>query len=205
MLIHLHPDNPQPRNIKTVVDCLRSGGVIIYPTDTIYGIGCDIYNQQAIERICRIKDILPKNANFSFICRDLSHLSDYARNIGTPTFRLLKKALPGPYTFILEATKEVPKLLKTKKDTVGIRVPDHIICQTIIQELGHPIMSASLPMDEDVEYFTDPEIIHDIFEKQVDMVIDSGIGNMLASTIIDCTGDTPELVREGAGPWEGLI
>lgn len=205
MLIHLHPDNPQPRNIKTVVDCLRSGGVIIYPTDTIYGIGCDIYNQQAIERICRIKNIQSKDANFSFICRDLSHLSDYARNIDTPVFRLLKKALPGPYTFILEATKEVPKLLKTKKDTVGIRVPDHIICQTIIQELGHPIMSASLPMDEDVEYFTDPEIIHDIFEKQVDMVIDSGIGNMLASTIIDCTGDSPELVREGAGPWEGLF
>lgn len=205
MLIHLHPDNPQPRNIKTVVDCLRSGGVIIYPTDTIYGIGCDIYNQQAIERICRIKNILPKQANFSFICRDLSHLSDYARNIGTPTFRLLKKALPGPYTFILEATKEVPKLLKTKKDTVGIRVPDHVICQTIIQELGHPIMSASLPMDDDVEYFTDPEMIHDIFEKQVDMVIDSGIGNMLASTIIDCTGDSPALVREGAGSWEELF
>jgi len=205
MLIHLHPDNPQPRNIKTVVDCLRSGGVIIYPTDTIYGIGCDIYNQQAIERICRIKDIAPKNANFSFICRDLSHLSDYARNIDTPVFRLLKKALPGPYTFILEATKEVPKLLKTKKDTVGIRVPDHTICQTIIQELGHPIMSASLPMDDDVEYFTDPEIIHDIFEKQVDLVIDSGIGSMLASTVIDCTGDTPELIREGAGPWEGLF
>jgi tRNA threonylcarbamoyl adenosine modification protein (Sua5/YciO/YrdC/YwlC family) len=205
MLIHLHPDNPQPRNIKTVVDCLRSGGVIIYPTDTIYGIGCDIYNQQAIERICRIKGIQPKDANFSFICRDLSHLSDYARNIDTPVFRLLKKALPGPYTFILEATKEVPKLLKTKKDTVGIRVPDHIICQTIIQELGHPIMSASLPMDEDVEYFTDPEIIHDIFEKQVDMVIDSGIGNMLASTIIDCTSDSPQLVREGAGSWEELF
>lgn len=205
MLIHLHPDNPQPRNIKTVVDCLRSGGVIIYPTDTIYGIGCDIYNQQAIERICRIKGIQSKDANFSFICRDLSHLSDYARNIDTPVFRLLKKALPGPYTFILEATKEVPKLLKTKKDTVGIRVPDHIICQTIIQELGHPIMSASLPMDDDVEYFTDPEIIHDIFEKQVDMVIDSGIGNMLASTIIDCTSDSPQLVREGAGQWEGLF
>jgi len=205
MLIQLHPDNPQPRNIKTVVDCLKSGGVIIYPTDTIYGIGCDIYNPQAVERICKIKNILPKNANFSFICRDLSHLSDYARNIGTPTFRILKKALPGPYTFILEATKEVPKLLKTKKDTVGIRVPDHVICQTIIQELGHPIMSASLPMDEDVEYFTDPEIIHDIFGNQVDLVIDSGIGNMVGSTVIDCTKDAPELIREGAGEWEGLL
>jgi tRNA threonylcarbamoyl adenosine modification protein (Sua5/YciO/YrdC/YwlC family) len=205
MLLHIHPDNPQPRNIQTVVDCLKSGGVIIYPTDTIYGIGCDIYNQQAIERICRIKNILPKNANFSFICRDLSHLSDYARNIDTPIFRILKNALPGPYTFILEATKEVPKSLKTKKDTVGIRVPDHIICQTIVQELGHPLMSASLPMDDDVEYFTDPEIIHDIFGKQVDLVIDSGIGNMIASTVIDCTDGTPQLVREGAGKWEGII
>lgn len=205
MLIHLHPDNPQPRNIKTVVDCLRSGGVIIYPTDTIYGIGCDIYNQAAIERICRIKNILSKNAHFSFICRDLSHLSDYAKNIATPTFRLLKKALPGPYTFILDATKEVPKSLKTKKDTVGIRVPDHIICQTIIQELGHPIMSTSLPTDEDVEYYTDPEIIHDIFEHQVDMVIDSGIGSMIGSTIIDCTNNEPLLIREGAGSWENLL
>lgn len=205
MLLHIHPDNPQPRNIQTVVDCLKSGGVIIYPTDTIYGIGCDIYNQQAIERICRIKNILPKNANFSFICRDLSHLSDYARNIDTPIFRILKNALPGPYTFILEATKEVPKSLKTKKDTVGIRVPDHIICQTIVQELGHPLMSASLPMDEDVEYFTDPEIIHDIFGKQVDLVIDSGIGNMIASTVIDCTDGSPQLVREGAGKWEGIV
>lgn len=205
MLIHLHPDNPQTRNVKTVVDCLRSGGVIIYPTDTIYGIGCDIYNQAAIERICRIKNIAPKNANFSFICRDLSHLSDYARNIGTPVFRLLKRALPGPYTFILEATKEVPKLLKTKKDTVGIRVPDHIVCQTIVQELGHPLISTSLPMDDNVEYYTDPEIIHDIFEKQVDMVIDSGIGSMLASTVIDCTTDEPVLIREGTGDWESLL
>lgn len=205
MLLHIHPDNPQPRNIQTVVDCLRSGGVIIYPTDTIYGIGCDIYNQQAIERICRIKNILPKNANFSFICRDLSHLSDYARNIDTPIFRILKTALPGPYTFILEASREVPKALKTRKDTVGIRVPDHNICQTIVQELGHPIMSASLPMSEDVEYYTDPEMIYDIFGKQVDIVIDSGIGNMIASTVIDCTDGTPQLVREGAGKWEGIV
>jgi tRNA threonylcarbamoyl adenosine modification protein (Sua5/YciO/YrdC/YwlC family) len=205
MLIPLHPDNPQPRNIKTVVDCLRSGGVIIYPTDTIYGLGCDIYNQQAIERICKIKGLNPKHAHFSFICRDLSHLSDFARNIGNPTFRLLKKALPGPYTFILEATRQVPKMLKTKRDTVGIRVPDHIICQQIIESLGNPIMSASLPMEEDVAYYTDPELIHDVFQHQVDIVIDSGIGNMQASTVIDCTGDAPELVREGAGEWEHLF
>lgn len=205
MLIHLHPDNPQPRNLKTIVDCLKSGGVIIYPTDTIYGIGCDIYNQSAIEKICRIKNIQPKHANFSFICRDLSHLSDYARNISTPTFRILKKALPGPFTFILEATREVPKLLKTKKDTVGIRVPDHVICQQIIEALGHPIMSASLPMDEDVAYYTDPEIIHEIFENQVDIVVDGGIGNITSSTVIDCTGTQPELIREGAGNWEQLL
>lgn len=205
MLLRIHPDNPQERNINTVVECLQSGGVIIYPTDTIYGIGCDIYNTSAIERICRIKNIQPKNANFSFICRDLSHLSDYARNINTPVFRILKRALPGPFTFILEATREVPKLLKTKKDTVGIRVPDHHICQAILQKLGHPLISASLPMEEDVEYYTDPEIIHDIFEKQVDIVVDSGIGNMVASTIIDCTSGEPELIREGAGSWEELI
>ncbi len=205
MLLHIHPDNPQPRNIQTVVECLRSGGVIIYPTDTIYGIGCDIYNQQAIERICRIKNILPKNANFSFICRDLSHLSDYARNIDTPIFRILKNALPGPYTFILEATKEVPKSLKTKKDTVGIRVPDHIISPDHRAGVGAPADERFLLMDEDVEYFTDPEMIHDIFGKQVDLVIDSGIGNMIASTVIDCTDGTPQLVREGAGKWEGLV
>lgn len=201
MLIHLHPDNPQERNIKTVIDTLKRGGIIIYPTDTIYGIGCDIYNANAIERICRIKDIQPKNAQLSFICRDLSHLSDFARNIDTPIFRILKKALPGPYTFILEASREVPKLLKTKKDTVGIRVPDHKICQMIVAALGNPIMSTSLPMDEDIEYYTDPEMIHEIFENKVDMVINGGIGNSISSTIIDCTNGEVELVREGAGEW----
>src|SRR6185312_2524995 len=140
MLLHIHPDNPQQRNINTVIECLRSGGVIIYPTDTIYGIGCDIYNVEAITRICRIKNIDPKKAQFSFICSDLSHLSDYTKNVDTPTFRLLKAALPGPYTFILDASREVPKMLKTKKDTVGIRIPDNNICNTIVKELGHPIM-----------------------------------------------------------------
>ncbi len=201
MLIHLHPDNPQERNLKVVIDTLKKGGVIIYPTDTIYGIGCDINNSDAIERICRIKNIQSKKANFSFICQDLSHLSDYARNIDTPTFRLLKKALPGPYTFILEASRQVPKLLKTKKDTVGIRVPNHRICQMIVEELGNPIMSTSLPIAEDVEYYTDPETIHDMFENQVDLVIDGGIGNISMSTIVDFTTGAPELIREGAGEW----
>ncbi len=205
MLLQIHPDNPQPRNIKMVVDCLRAGGVIIYPTDTIYGIGCDISNPEAIARIARIKGIDVKKAQFSFICSDLSHLSDYAKSVDTPTFRLLKAALPGPYTFILEASKQVPKLLKTKKDTVGIRVPENVICQTIVAELGRPLISASLPMDIDIEYYTDPELMFEALGKLVDIVIDGGIGSVLFSTVIDCTGGAPVLVREGAGEWEHLI
>lgn len=205
MLIHIHPDNPQQRNISTVIDCLRNGGVIIYPTDTIYGIGCDIYNADAIARICRIKGIDPKKAQFSFICSSLSNLSDYTKSVDTPVFRMLKKALPGPYTFILEASKVVPKMLKTKKDTVGIRVPDNKICNAIVTQLGHPIMSASLPMDIDVEYFTDPELMHDQFEKLVDIVIDGGIGGIVPSTVIDCSDGVPELIREGAGDWKSLL
>jgi tRNA threonylcarbamoyl adenosine modification protein (Sua5/YciO/YrdC/YwlC family) len=205
MLLHIHPDDPQPRNIKTVVECLLDGGVIIYPTDTIYGIGCNIFNADAIARIARIKGIDAKKAQFSFICSDLSHISDYARSVDTPIFRMLKAALPGPYTFILQASKQVPKQLKTKKDTVGIRVPDNKICLDIVKQLGHPLMSTSLPMDSDVEYYTDPEIMHEQFEKLVDIVIDGGIGQVLSSTVIDCTQGTPTLVRAGAGEWEKLI
>jgi len=205
MYLHIHPDDPQERNIRTVVDSLRKGGVIIYPTDTIYGLGCDIYNTEAIERICRIKKTDPKKTQFSFICNDLSHLSNYSKAVDTPVFRLLKKALPGPYTFILEASKEVPKLLKTRKETVGIRIPDHKITQRIVTELGHPIMSVSLPMDGDVEYYTDPELMYDLFGKQVDIVIDSGIGNTIPSTVIDCSSGEPELIRQGAGEWEALL
>lgn len=204
MLLHIHPDNPQPRHIKTMVDCLRGGGVVIYPTDTIYGLGCDIYNAGAIERICRIKNIDLKKAQFSFVCDSLSHLSDYAKSVDTPVFRLLKKALPGPFTFILEASRQVPKLLKTKKDTVGLRIPDHKICQAIVSELGNPIMSTSLPMDDEVEYYTDPELMHEKFGHLVDIVIDGGLGNIIPSTVVDCTGGQPELVREGAGDWENL-
>lgn len=205
MLVHIHPDNPQERNIKAAVDCLRSGGVIVYPTDTIYGLGCDIYNTEAIERICRIKKIDPKKAQLSFVCADLSQLSTFAKPIDTTIFRILKRALPGPYTFILEASKQVPKMLKTKKDTVGLRVPDHIITQRLIQELGHPIMSVSLPMDVEIEYYTDPEAIQELYTKQVDMVIDSGLGTVSLSTVIDCTSGAPELIREGAGDWESLL
>lgn len=202
MLLHIHPENPQQRNIQTVIDVLKNGGVIIYPTDTIYGLGCDIYNAKAIERIARIKNIDPKKAQFSFICSDLSHLSDYTKAISTPVFRILKKVLPGAYTFILPASKEVPKLLKSKKDTVGIRVPDHQITQEIVKQLGHPIMSVSLPMDADVEYYNDPEIIHEQFENLVDIVVDGGVGGIVPSTVIDCTSGSPELIREGAGVWD---
>jgi tRNA threonylcarbamoyl adenosine modification protein (Sua5/YciO/YrdC/YwlC family) len=202
MLIHVHPSNPQDRLIRQVVDFLKAGGVIIYPTDTIYGLGCDIFQHKAIERICRIKNVQPQKANFSFVCYDLGDLSHYAKQLDTPVYRTLKQYLPGPYTFILEASKEVPKILKTKKDTVGIRVPDNKIARCIVKELGNPILSASLPGDN-VEDYTDPDVIHDKFEKLVDVVIDGGIGGIIPSTIIDFTRPEPEVIREGAGEFNG--
>jgi len=201
MLIHIHPDNPQQRLIKQVVERLRNGGVIIYPTDTIYGLGCDILQLNAIERISRIKNVDPKKAQLSFICSDLSNLSEYAKQISTSTFRLLKEYLPGPYTFILPASKMVPKILQSKKDTIGLRIPDNKIACAIVKELGRPVLSASLP-GEMVEDYTDPEIMHENFMNQVDIVIDGGIGGTVPSTIIDCTSDVPVLVRQGAGEWE---
>ena len=200
MLIHIHPENPQERLIRQVVNVLKSGGVIIYPTDTIYGLGCDISQHKAIERICRIKNVQPQKANLSFVCYDLGDLSRYAKQLDTPVYRTLKQYLPGPYTFILEASKEVPKILKTKKDTVGIRIPDNKIARCIVKELGNPILSATLP-GEDVEEYTDPEFIHDKFEKLVDLVIDGGIGGIVPSTIIDFTSGEAEVVREGAGEF----
>ena len=201
MLIRIHPEDPQPRLIKQVVETLRNGGVIIYPTDTIYGLGCDIHQHKAVERICRIKNIAPEKAQLSFVCYDLSQLSIYAKQLTTSTYRTLKQHLPGPYTFVLEASKQTPKILKTKRDTVGIRVPDNNIARSIVNELGNPILSASLP-GEFVEEYTDPEIIHDRFDKLVDIVVDGGIGGMIPSTIIDLSSGEPELVREGAGQWE---
>jgi tRNA threonylcarbamoyl adenosine modification protein (Sua5/YciO/YrdC/YwlC family) len=201
MLIRMHPENPQMRVIKQVVDVLRKGGIIIYPTDTIYGLGCDIFQHKAIERISQIKGINPQKAQFSFICQDLSHLSEYAKQLPTPVYRTLKQHLPGAYTFILGASKQVPKILKTKKDTIGIRVPDNKIARCIVQELGNPILSTSLP-GEFVEDYTDPEIIQDRFGKLVDLVIDGGPGGMIPSTVIDFTSGEPVVVREGAGEWE---
>ncbi len=202
MLLHIHPKDPQPRLIKQVVESLQKGGIIIYPTDTVYGLGCDILQQKAIERICKIKQVDPKKAQLSFICNDLSHLSEYAKPIPNPTYRLLKELLPGPYTFILPASKLVPKILQSKKDTIGLRIPDNSIAQAIIKELGRPILSASLPGGM-VEDYTDPEVMHQNFPHEVDYIIDGGIGGMVPSTIIDCTGDEPELVRQGLGEWNG--
>ena len=201
MYLLVHPQNPQPRNINTVIEILKKGGVIIYPTDTIYGLGCDIFDQKAIQRICRIKDINPAKAQLSFVCYDLSDMSKYIRPIPTVTYRLLRHHLPGPYTFILNASKEVPKLLKSKKDTVGLRIPDNLIARSIVKELGHPILSVSLP-GEMVEDYTDPELIHRNFEKLVDVVVDGGVGGMVPSTIIDCTGEEPVVTRQGLGAWE---
>ena len=198
MLIHIHPQNPQLRLIRQVVDTLKNGGVIIYPTDTIYGLGCDIFQHKAVERICAIKHVVPQKAQLSFVCYDLSDLSQYAKQLTTATYRTLKQYLPGPYTFILEASKQVPKILKTKKDTVGIRVPDNKIARCIVQELGNPILSASLP-GEYVEEYTDPEAIHEKFGKLVDLVIEGGIGGIVPSTVIDFTGAEPEVLRQGAG------
>jgi tRNA threonylcarbamoyl adenosine modification protein (Sua5/YciO/YrdC/YwlC family) len=200
MLLHIHPENPQPRLIKQVVENLQKGGLIIYPTDTVYGLGCDILQQKAVERICRIKQVDPKKAQLSFVCSDLSHLSDFTKPLSTPTYRLLKDYLPGPYTFILSASKMVPKILQSKKDTIGLRIPANNIAMAIIKELGRPILSASLP-GEMVEDYTDPEVMYENFMNEVDFVIDGGIGGMIPSTVIDCTGDEPLLIREGLGKW----
>ena len=198
MLIQIHPDNPQPRLIKQVAECLKDGGVIIYPTDTIYGLGCDIAKHKAVERICVIKNIDPQKAQLSFICRDLSNLSDYTKSIDTPLYRLLKSYLPGPYTFILPASKQVPKILQSKKHSIGLRIPDNAICHHILDALGNPILSASLP-GEMVEEYTDPEVIYEKFGAVVDFVVDGGIGGMVPSTIVDCTTDDWQVIRKGEG------
>jgi tRNA threonylcarbamoyl adenosine modification protein (Sua5/YciO/YrdC/YwlC family) len=197
--IRLYPENPERRKIVEIVKVLRNGGVIIYPTDTVYGLGCDIFNQKAIERIKLIKGIKGKSLNLSFICYDLSHISEYTKHLDTPTFKLMKKALPGPYTFILESSSKVPKILDTKKRTVGIRVPDNNIPREIVRELGNPIITTSIHDDEIHDHATDPEIIYEEFKNRVDIVINGGFGEVHPSTVIDCTGATPELIREGLG------
>lgn len=200
MILTVHPENPQPRAIQTVKEGLLDGGVIIYPTDTVYGLGCDIFQHKAIERICRIKNVDPQKSQLSFICADLSDLSKYTKSISTPLYRMLKNYLPGPYTFILPASKEVPKILKSKKDTIGLRIPDNKVARAIVQAIGHPLLSASLPGTL-AEEIADPDWISDHFEKQVDYIVNSGAGGIVPSTIIDCTGDEPIVTRQGLGLW----
>ena len=204
--IRIYEENPDPRRVRQVVDVLRSGGVIIYPTDTVYGMGCDITNQRAIERICKIKGINPKKHNFSFICADLGNIAQFTRVIDKPVFKMMKKALPGPFTFILEASTQVPKILYSNKKTVGIRVPNHGVPRAIVEELGQPILSTSIrDEDEVIEYSTDPELIFEKYQNLVDLVIDGGYGQNVASTILDCTGDEVEVIRQGLGNLEDLL
>jgi tRNA threonylcarbamoyl adenosine modification protein (Sua5/YciO/YrdC/YwlC family) len=206
MLIRVSHQSPQSKEINKIVECLKNGGIIIYPTDTVYSIGCDIMNPKAVEKLCKLKNIKPEKANFSFVCSDLSLISHFVKPISNTVFRVIKKALPGPYTFILEANNNVPKLLKQNKKTVGIRVPDNEICKAIVTNLGNPIITTSLhnPYDEILDYFLDPEVIYREYQNKVDMVIDGGHGSLLASTVIDFSGEGIEVIREGAGSLDIL-
>ena len=198
-LIKIYEDNPNPKDVKKVVDVLKKGGLIIYPSDTVYALGCDITNNRALERVAQLKGVKLAKANFSFVCEDLSNLSDYVKQIDTTTFKILKRALPGPYTFILPGNNNLPSVFKKKKE-VGIRVPDNSIVQAIVRELGNPIVSTSIKDDDEViEYTTDPELIFEKWEKLVDFVVDGGYGGNIASTVIDLTTGEPELIREGKG------
>jgi tRNA threonylcarbamoyl adenosine modification protein (Sua5/YciO/YrdC/YwlC family) len=200
MLVKIYPENPNPRQMDLVVECLRKGGLVVFPTDTIYGLGCDAYNHKAAERLAVIKGKRLDKAEFSFIFSDLRHLSDFTKQLDKEVFKLLKKNLPGPFTFILPANSNVPKIFKGKKKTIGIRVPDNAIVVELVKMLGNPLLTTSIhDEDEVIEYTTDPELIHEKYGESVDIVIDGGYGGNVASTIIDCTGDEPLIIREGAG------
>jgi tRNA threonylcarbamoyl adenosine modification protein (Sua5/YciO/YrdC/YwlC family) len=203
MFLKIYPQNPNPKDIRQVVEVLRNGGLIIYPTDTVYGLGCDITNARAVEKVARYKNVSVEKSNFSFICSDLSHLSDFSKPVSNSVFKLLKQYLPGPFTFILNANSNVPRYFKGKKKTVGIRIPDNSIITEIIRELGNPIMSTSIH-DEDkiIEYSTDPELIYERFREIADIVIDGGYGGNIPSTIVDCTTDFPVVIRQGKGIFE---
>jgi len=200
MLVRIHPDNPDPRQIKKVVECLKDGGIIIYPTDTVYGLGCDVNNKKAMEKLCRLKGLNIKKHNLSFICYDLSHISTFTKHLNTSTYKLMKKVLPGPYTFILNASSSIPKLFKNKKKEIGIRIPDNNIPREIVKELGNPIVTTSVK-DEDMvlEYSTDPDLMYEYFVDKVDLVISGGYGDSIPSTIIKYTNSYPEIIRKGKG------
>ncbi len=206
LFLEIHPDNPQEKYLNTIVECLKDGGVIIYPTDTVYGIGCDINKTRAVERVCKIKNIKPEKSNFSLICYDLSHISDFTKHVSTPVYKVMRKALPGPFTFILEANSSVPKLFKHKKNTVGIRIPDNNIVREIVRLLEHPILSSSVKdEDELVEYTTDPELIYEKFQDKVDIIVNGGFGHNEASTIVDCSDGDFNIIRQGLGDLDQFL
>lgn len=203
MLVKIYPENPNYKEIRLIVDILKRGGIIIYPTDTVYGLGCDITNAKAVENITRFKGVKIEKSNLSFICSDLSQLSEFTKPLSNQLFKLLKQYLPGPFTFILNANSNVPKYFKGKKKTVGVRIPDNSIILEIVRELGNPIMSTSIhDEDEQLEYSTDPELIHEKFKEFADAVIDGGYGKNIPSTIVDCTGETPYVIRQGKGIFD---
>jgi tRNA threonylcarbamoyl adenosine modification protein (Sua5/YciO/YrdC/YwlC family) len=202
-LIKIHPINPEMRKISRVVEVLRNGGIIIYPTDTIYGIGCDLMNRKSVERLCWIMDIKPNKLDLSFICNDLSQISEFVKRVDTPVFKLLKSSLPGPFTFILESSSKVPKILDVNKKTVGIRIPDHNIPRILVAELGNPVITTSIKDDDHIkEYTTEPEEIYEDFKNKVDVVIDGGASGNIPSTVVDCTGEEIVIVRQGLGKLE---
>jgi tRNA threonylcarbamoyl adenosine modification protein (Sua5/YciO/YrdC/YwlC family) len=200
MLIRLYPENPNERQIKMIVECLKDGGIIIYPTDTVYGMGCDIFRSKTVERIAEMRGMKPGKTSFSFICHEFSQLSQFTKPIQNHVFKVMRANLPGPFTFILEANTNVPRHIQSKRKTVGIRIPDNTIIRMIVQELGNPIMSTSVHDEDDIiEYTTDPELIYEKFHDKVDIVIDAGFGGNIPSTVVDCTGHEMVIIREGKG------
>lgn len=205
-IIKIHPENPEMRKIRTAVEVLRNGGLVIIPTDTVYGIVVDLFNRKAIDRLLKLKGQRPKDMNLSFICQDLSEVSGYVKRIDTPLFKILKKTLPGPYTFILESNSKVPKILGVSKQTVGIRIPNNNIPLMMAAELGNPIMTTSIKDNDAIrEYSTDPEIIADNYKNHVELVVDGGISGNIPSTVIDCTSGIPEIIRKGLGETDGIL
>ena len=203
MLLKINPENPERRKILHAVETLESGGVIIYHTDTVYALGCDINDSKAVDRICKLRGLDPHKAHLSLICLDISQVSEYSQQIDNQIFRLMKKHLPGPFTFVINSNNQVPKMFKNRKRTIGIRIPDNNICMALVEELGHPILTASLKSDDEIlEYFTDPIDIYEDYKKLVDLVIDGGMGGNVPSTVVDCTGAEPLLLRQGTGMLE---
>ncbi|RMG79829.1 MAG: threonylcarbamoyl-AMP synthase [Bacteroidetes bacterium] len=206
MRIKMYEENPSPKNLEKISQVLKDGGIIVIPTDTVYAFAADLYNHDAFEKLCRFKGVKPKEANFSLICKDLSNLSEYTTPLPNHIFRAMKKALPGPFTFILNANNNVPKIFKSSKKTIGIRVPDNNIPRAIVELLGNPLVATSLKDDDDVvEYLTDPELIEEKYGKQVDLIVDGGYGNNVASTVVDCTDDEIEIIRAGVGDVALLV